>query len=86
MKILVNNIFYAVISPSEYFATRVEKAIKGFGTDDALLIRVLVSRDEIDMNEIKQFYKQLYKKDMIEAIKSDCSGDYETLLVCLVSH
>ena len=86
MKKLLNTIVYAIISPSEYFATRVKAAIKGFGTNDSLLIRILVTRDEIDMPQIKQYYKQLYGNDMIADIKSDCSGDYEKLLVELASH
>ena len=79
-------IVYATISPSEYFATRVQEAIKGFGTNDKLLIRVLITRDEIDMPAIKQYYKQLYGKDMVEAVKSDISGDYKNLMVELCSH
>ena len=55
-------IVYATLSPSEYFATRVKDAIKGFGTNDTLLIRILITRDEIDMPQIKQYYKQLYEK------------------------
>ena len=86
MKKLLNTIVYAIISPSEYFATRVNKAIKGWGTNDTLLIRVLVTRDEIDMPQIKQYYKQLYGKDMLADIKSDCSGDYQKLLIELAGH
>lgn len=52
-------IVYALLSPSEYFAYRIHKAIKGLGTNDTILIRVLVSRDEIDINRIKRYYKQL---------------------------
>ncbi len=80
------SIVYATISPSEYFATRVNDAIKGFGTNDHLLLRVLITRDEIDMPQIKQYYKQLYGKDMVEAIRSDISGDYQKLMVELCSH
>ena len=79
-------IVYATLSPSEYFATRVKEAIKGFGTQDQLLMRVLISRDEIDMPTIKQYYKQLYGKDMVQDIKSDISGDYQKLMVELCSH
>ena len=81
IKTLLNAIVYAVISPSEYFATRVNKAVKGLGTNDKLLIRVLVTRAEIDMPQIKQYYKQLYGKDMVEDIKGDTSGDYRKLLL-----
>ena len=77
MQKLLTTIVYAIISPSEYFATRVNKAIKGWGTNDGLLIRVLVTRDEIDMPQIKQYYKQHYGKDMLADIKSDCRGDYQ---------
>ena len=79
-------IVYATLSPSEYFATRVNKAIKNFGTKDHLLIRVLITRDEIDMPAIKQYYKQLYGKDMIEEIKDDIHGEYQNLMVELCSH
>ena len=85
-KKLLTAIVYAVISPSEYFATRVNKAVKGWGTNDNLLIRVLVTRDEIDMPQIKQYYKQLYGKDMLEDVKNDTSGDYKKLLIELAGH
>ena len=61
-KSLKSNI-YVLVSLSEYFAIRVKDAIKGFSTDDSLLIRILIIRDEYDMPEIKQYYKQLYGKE-----------------------
>ena len=73
-KSLKSNI-YALFSPSEYFAIRVKDAIKGFSTDDSLLIRILIIRDEFDIPQIKQYYKQLCGKDMIEDIKNDIGGD-----------
>ena len=82
----LKTIVYATLSPSEYFATRVNDAIKGWGTQDHLLIRILITRDEIDMPQIKQYYKQLYGKDMVEAVKNDISGDYQKLMVELCSH
>ena len=82
----LRTIVYATLSPSEYFATRVNDAIKGWGTKDHLLIRILITRDEIDMPQIKQYYKQLYGKDMVEAIKNDISGDYQKLMIELCDH
>ena len=78
-------IIYAIINPSEYFAKSIYKAVKGLGTDDSTLIRILVSRGEIDMNKIKQFYKLNFKKDMIEDIRSDTSGYYRKILLELAS-
>ena len=80
------SIVYATLSPSEYFATRVNEALKGVGTKDHLLMRVLITRDEIDMPQIKQYYRQLYGKDMVEAIKNETSGDYKKLMVELCAH
>ena len=82
----LRTIVYATLSPSEYFATRVNEAIKGWGTNDHLLMRILITRDEVDMPQIKQYYKQLYGKDMVQAVKSDISGDYQKLMIELCDH
>ena len=82
----LRTIVYATLSPSEYFATRVNDAIKGWGPKDHLLIRILITRDEIDMPQIKQYYKQLFGKDMVQAVKSDISGDYQKLMIELCDH
>ena len=79
-------IIYAIVNPSEYFATRVKDAIKGFGTNDNLLMRIIISRDEIDMPQIKEAYLKLYGKDMVKDIKSDIGGEYQKLMVELCDH
>ena len=86
LKKLLKTMIYVSLDPSEYFATRINYAIKGAGTKDALLIRILVTRDELDMPQIKAAYKRLYNKDMVQAIEKDISGDYKKLLVELSSH
>ena len=64
----------------------VYKAIKGLGTNNTTLIRILVTRQEIDIPLIKQYYKKNYQKDMIDDIKGDTSGNYRKILVELASH
>ena len=86
IKKLLTAVVYAVISPSEFFAKKVNKAIKGLGTNDKLLIRIMVTRNEIDMPHIKKYYKQLFKKDMKEDIKGDTSGEYRKLLLKLAGY
>ena len=80
----LRTIVYATLSPSEYFATRVHDAVKGLGTKDHLLIRVLVTRSENDMPQIKQYYRQLFGKDMYDDVKGDISGDYRELMLGIV--
>ena len=77
---LLKAIFNASISPQEYFATRIKKALESHGTKDKQLIRIIVSRAEIDLNQIKQCYQKLYGKDLVKAIKEETSGDYKKIL------
>ena len=86
MKKLLQTIVYCCTNPSEYFATRVNYAIKGLGTKDTLLIRILVTRGEIDLPQIKEAYKRLYKRELVKDVEGDTSGDYKRLLVELCSH
>ena len=81
---LYKTILLAQANPSEYFATRIRKACVGGGTNDNLLIRVLVTRDEIDLKEINQIYKQKYNMTLREQIEDECSGDYKKLLLAMV--
>ncbi|XP_071813657.1 annexin A4-like isoform X2 [Apostichopus japonicus] len=67
-----------------YFAERVWKSMKGAGTDDNTLIRVVVSRSEIDLVEIKTAFLQMYHKTLYKMIEGDTSGDYKKLLLALV--
>jgi len=68
----------------EYFADRLYKSMKGAGTDDSTLIRVMVSRCEVDMVQIMQAFQRKYGKSLVQFIKDDCSGDYERILVALI--
>lgn len=58
--------------------------MKGLGTKDKLLVRMVVLRSEIDMMDIKIEFQKMYKKSLESFIKSDCSGDYKRALLCLV--
>lgn len=82
----VKALVYSIVSPAEYFATRVMKSIKGLGTNEYLLNRVIISRYNKDMPQIKMFFNKLYKKDMVEEIADDLSGDYLNLIKALVNY
>ncbi|XP_051523866.1 annexin A11-like [Myxocyprinus asiaticus] len=66
-----------------YFAERLNKAMQGAGTKDRTLIRIMVSRSEVDMLDIRQEYLRLYGKSLYTAISGDTSGDYKKLLLKL---
>ncbi|KAM4807974.1 annexin A6-like [Rhinophrynus dorsalis] len=70
-------------SRAAFFAEKLYLSMKGSGTRDKDLIRIMVSRSEVDMNEIKLHYKRLYGKTLRQAILDDTKGDYETILLAL---
>lgn len=60
------------------------ESMKGVGTRDDDLIRLLVSRAEIDLALIKAEYKRIYGKSLYDVVKSELSGDYEKLFLALI--
>ena len=59
-------------------------AMRGLGTNDQDLIRVVTTRAEIDMYYIKQEYLAMYRRTLEQAITGDTSGDYRLFLLTLV--
>lgn len=71
---------YSPFNPNDD-ATKLYKAMKGFGTDEATLIDVLCKRTSSQRQEILLAYKAGYGKDLVSNIKSEVSGNFEKLLV-----
>jgi annexin A7/11 len=72
------------IHPGKYFAKVLYKSMKGLGTNDSTLIRVIVTRAEIDMQYIKAEYLKKYRKTLNDAVHSETSGHYRTFLLSLI--
>ncbi|XP_035718377.1 annexin B9-like isoform X2 [Vespa mandarinia] len=68
-----------------FFAEQLYKSMKGLGTDDTRLIRLVVTRSEVDMGEIKEAFKEEYNESLEDFISGDCSGHYKKCLLALVS-
>ncbi|XP_072138944.1 annexin A4-like [Mobula birostris] len=66
-----------------FFAERLYRSMKGLGTDDRTLVRIMVSRCEVDMLDIRAEFKRMYGKSLYSFIADDCSGDYKKLLLQL---
>nr|XP_033794275.1 annexin A5 isoform X1 [Geotrypetes seraphini] len=66
-----------------YFAESLYYAMKGAGTSDDTLIRIMVSRSEIDLYNIRKEFRKNYGKSLFSTIKNDSSGDYREALLLL---
>ena len=82
-KNLAKEIIYNNIMPYELFAEKIYLAIKGLGTDEEVLSRALVSRCDLDMDEMRNIYLSKYKVTMKDDIIGDTSGFYQKLCVYL---
>nr|XP_015203103.1 PREDICTED: annexin A7 isoform X1 [Lepisosteus oculatus]XP_015203104.1 PREDICTED: annexin A7 isoform X1 [Lepisosteus oculatus] len=67
-----------------FFAERLYKSMKGAGTDDSSLTRIVVTRSEIDLVQIKEAFMQMYQKTLYTMVEGDTSGDYKRLLLAIV--
>ena len=84
-KKLLHTILEGLQNPAAYFARRLRDSVEGVGTNDSRLVRVIVSRCEIDMPLIKQEYRRMYGRDLVYDIRSDTSGDYKKILTYLLT-
>ncbi|KEF60278.1 uncharacterized protein A1O9_05128 [Exophiala aquamarina CBS 119918] len=67
-------------------AVQLEEAMAGLGTKDNLLVARIVRLhwNRQHMEQVKRAYQHRYKKDLIQRVKGEISGDYEKLMVaCL---
>lgn len=71
--------------PPSYFAHLLKKTMDGFGTNDNDLIRLVVSRSEVDLKDIREAFHAHYGNTLKSWIEGDCDGDYKRLLLAIVA-
>lgn len=68
------------------FLKELHEAIDGLGTDDSTLIRIIVSRSEIDLGSIKAEYERIYDRTLLSAVKVTQSHNskhlFSPLMLC----
>lgn len=70
--------------PEKYFERVLRLAINKTGTDEGALTRVVATRAEVDMKDIKEEYLKRNSVPLDKAIAKDTGGDYEDMLLALI--
>uniref|UniRef100_A0A0N5B6N0 Annexin n=1 Tax=Strongyloides papillosus TaxID=174720 RepID=A0A0N5B6N0_STREA len=70
-------------SPHEYDATELYKSMEGLGTRENVLIEIMCSRSNYEINQIKAYYRTMFKTELEKDIVGDTSGYFKNFLVAL---
>ncbi|XP_028036014.1 annexin B10 isoform X1 [Bombyx mandarina] len=85
LKDALSAIVECVEDAAGWFARRLRRAVQGAGTDDRALVRILATRAEVDLDNVKLEYEKLYDKTLQSDIsQGETSGDYKRALVALI--
>ncbi|KAJ0038091.1 hypothetical protein Pint_23818 [Pistacia integerrima] len=80
---LLKMVILCIDTPEMHFAEVIRDSILGIGTDEEALNRVIVTRAEIDMKNIKEVYPHMYKCTVEDDVVGDTSGSYKNFLLTL---
>ncbi|KAM8872223.1 annexin A1-like [Synchiropus picturatus] len=73
-----------LMPPAHYDAFLIRKATKRWGTDEDVLVEVLATRSNQQIEELKQVYEQVYGVTLEEVIRDETSGDFATALLAML--
>ncbi|KAM6953472.1 annexin A5a [Aplochiton taeniatus] len=83
----LENLLLAVVkcvkSVPAFFAEALHGSMSRAGTDDKTLMRIMVSRSEVDMLDIRACFKEKFGVSVYATIKEDTAGDYGKALLYL---
>ncbi|KAI5008570.1 annexin D3-like [Hordeum vulgare subsp. vulgare] len=75
---------WCLTSPEKHFAEMIRESVVGLGTYEDMLTRVVVSRAEVDMEQIKEEYRARFKTTVTCDVVDDTSFGYKDILLALV--
>jgi len=70
----------SVQNPSRYFAKRLRESMEGAGTNEDQLVRIILTRAEIDMAAIRNQYRVQFRKTLERDISGDTRGSFKHML------
>jgi len=66
-------------------AERLKSAMDGSGTNDKAIVDILGHRTNAQRQQIKESFLKLYGKDLEQALKDELDGEFENLIVAMLT-
>lgn len=70
-------------NPSEYYARRINKALGNHQMDERAISRLIVARSEVDLLDIKDEFKRIFRKTLKSSIAENTKGSLRNALLTL---
>ncbi|XP_072169038.1 uncharacterized protein [Diadema setosum] len=70
-------------SCTQFMAERLHSSLMG-EADDTTLMRIIITRSELDLPQIRRSYKRLYKMTLVESIEQRCTASFKQALIQMV--
>ncbi|CAK9291024.1 unnamed protein product [Gordionus sp. m RMFG-2023] len=76
----VKNLIECYSSPPRFYAQQIYNAVNRLGTRDRNLFRPIIARSEIDLEEIKNEFREIAGMELQSKIEEETSGSYKKVL------
>ncbi|XP_056146353.1 annexin A1-like [Lampris incognitus] len=81
---LEDTVLALLMTPAQFDAHQLRQATKGLGTDEEVLVEILASRSNQEIQEIKRVFKEEYEEELEDLMKSETSGDFTLALMAML--
>ncbi|KAG7335374.1 hypothetical protein KOW79_001970 [Hemibagrus wyckioides] len=73
-----------MMTPEQFEAQRLRRAMEGLGTDEETLLEILCLRSAEQLSNLAAVYTKEYQRDLENDLTSETSGDFRQLLLALL--
>jgi len=71
--------------PAYARCSAIDRAMRGLGTDEHQLIRIICACDHKERQELKELYERHFGKSLVDTVASETSGDFKKSLMAMLT-